>query len=1035
MFMKKKLLMLFLGTFLLAIQVMAQQVTIIGKVSSVEDGEAMPGVSIKIKGTTTAVQTSPMGVYSIKANKGDVLQFIFLGRTTEERTVGNSTTINVALKEDANTLSQVEITTAYGIGRNPKSLGYSAPTVKGDEVTQTGRENFINGLAGRVPGLSVNPTSGDPGASSQIVIRGIVSITGDNSPLMVVDGLPIDNSVMSQTNMAMGGNNRSQDYTNRASDINPADIESYTILKGPEATALYGNLGASGAIVITTKKAKAGKGTVSYNGSLRVETVNNAPEVQTVYSQGDANGVPLGGSFLFFGPKYPEGQKIYDNVASFFEVGTSQKNNLVFEGGKESFTYRWSSEFTNNKGSIPTTQYKRFVTSLASTAAISNAIKLTTRFSYTNAYNKKANKGVQGYLMGLLRFPSRYDVNNWIDPLGNRVLTTGTIYNETDNPFWDVNKNTSDDRTNAFLANSTITIRPNKWLNITGILGTNISNTDGLNVYHAQSFSGSGSVTVPRGGVVNTYQQLNKRFDGSLTVSAKHNFGKFNNTYIVGANFSDVNNTTNSARGQNMFDPNFYTINNTLPTTQSAKLYIGRYRNAGVFGQAILGYQQLLYLTLSGRVDAASRLLPNDPYFAYPSASLAFNYTELKFLKQFSWLSDGKLRGSYGITGKEPSRLYALGTRLVTTTNTGGGFSYDAANGGNPDLVPEQTKEFEVGLDASFLKNRIGFDFTYYEKQSHKQIISPRISYGTGQIIKIMNGGDVSNKGFEIQMKGSPIRTNNFSWDITVNYSRNRGRVNTIAEDLPEAYDSDTWVADGVRGAVYPGSSLLALGGWVNERNDNGDILISPTTGLPILKNSTDYYPIADRAPNFLTGFVNSITYKNLTVSFLLDLRIGGDVYNQTQYELYRRGLSTKTLDREQPRIIKGILKDGLENSATPTINTIMITPYTNSNYYTSTTGSIAPEQFVEKNINALRLRDITVGYDLPTKLISRTKFISSLGFYVTLTDVFLITNYSGMDPDGNANNPSLGGAGGYGIDYGTMGRPLGVNMGLRIKV
>lgn len=1033
--MKQKLLMLLMGAFLFVLQAVAQQVTISGKVTSAEDGQPIPGATVRIKGTTSAVQTNVAGVYSIKANKGTTLQFVFLGTVTQERTIGDATTINVALKEDANSLKEVTVTTAYNVERDKKSIGYSLSKVDGDEVTQTGRENFVNGLAGRVPGLAINPTSGDPGASSQIVLRGIVSLSGDNQPLMVVDGVPIDNTVVNQMNTTIQGNNRNQDYTNRASDINPADIESYTILKGPEATALYGNLGANGAIVITTKKAKAGKASVSYNGSLRIETVNRAPEVQQVYSQGDANGIFLGGSTSYFGPKYSPGLQIYDNIGSFFRTGTAQKNNLVFEGGKESFTYRWSSEYVNNQGSIPNTEYKRFVTSLAGQAALSDAIKLTTRFSYTNAYNRKANKGLGGYLMGLLLYPSRYDINNWIDPLGNRVLTTGTIYTETDSPLWDVNKNLADDRTNSFLLNTNVTIKPNKWLNVTAIFGANVSSTDGKLVYHAQSYYGSGSSTANRGGVINTYNQFNKTFDGSLTASARHKFGKFNNTYIIGANASDVNLTTNSARGQNMYDPNFYSINNTLPTTQSARLATSRRRNAGVFAQAILGYEQLLYLTLSGRVDAASRMLPNNPYFAYPSASLAFNFSELEAVKKLEWLSSGKLRSSFGITGKEPYRYYALAPKLVANTTSGGGFSYDIAAGPNPDLVPEKTIDFEVGTELGFLKDRISVDFTYYQRESRDQIIAPRLSYGTGSVIRILNGGSVKNKGVEVQLKGSPLRKKDFNWDMTFNFTHNKGIVNTIAEELPEYYDSDTWIANGARGSTIPGKSTLAIGGWVNEKNNRGDLLINPSTGTPVLKSSSEFEYLGDRAPKFTLGYLNSFRYKNLTLSFLLDLRVGGDVYNQTEYELYRRGLSIKTLDREQPRIIKGVLKDGLENTANPTINNIMITPYTYSNYYSSTTGSIAPEQFLEKNIKTLRLRDVTIAYELPQKLAAKTGFITAVSLYVTFTDLFLITNYTGIDPDVNGNNPATGGAGGYGIDYGSMGRPRGVNMGLRIRL
>lgn len=1011
------------------------QVTVTGRVTSAEDGTPIPGASVKIKATTTAVQTSPMGVYSIKAKAGDVLQFIYLGRTTEERTVGAATTINVALKEDANSLNEVTITTAYNVERDKKSIGYSLTKVDGDEVSQTGRENFVNGLAGRVPGLSINPTSGDPGASSQVVLRGINSLSGDNQPLMVVDGVPIDNSVVNQINTTIQGTNRNSDYTNRASDINPADIESYVILKGPEATALYGNLGANGAIVITTKKAKAGKASVSYNGSLRIERVNNAPQVQQVYSQGDANGVFLGGSTLYFGPKYFGVTKIYDNVGSFFQTGTAQKNNLIFEGGKESFTYRWSTEYTDNKGTIPTTQYKRFVTSLAGQAALSPAVKLTTRFSYTNAYNKKANKGLAGYLMNLLLYPSRYDINNWIDDKGNRVLTTGNIYTEFDNPLWEVNKNLADDRTNSFLLNTNLTIKPTKWLNITGILGANIINTDGNLVYHTQSYSGSGSAATPRGGVINVYENTIRQYEASLVATAKHKVKDFNFTYVLGLNGTDYNNTTNSARGQNMYDPDFYSINNTLPTTQSAYLAIFRRRNAGAFVQAITGYKSLVYLTLSARADAASRMMPNNPYFAYPSASMAFNFSELDAVKKLDWLSSGKLRGSYGQTGKEPSKYYALATRLGTVTTSGGGFKYDLAAGGNPELVPEKTIDYEFGTELGFLKDRISLDFTYYNRESRGQIISPRTSYGSGSVIRIMNGGSVVNHGIEVQLKGSPFRRKDFDWNMTMNFTQNRGMVYTIAEDLPEYYNSDTWIANGARASASPGRSTYALGGWVNLKNNNGDLIISPTTGLPILKSSSEFEYLGDRAPKFTLGYLNSFRYKNFNLSFLLDLRVGGDVYNQTEYELYRRGLSVKTLDRETPRIIKGVLQDGLENSATPTVNNIMITPYLYSNYYTNTTGGIAPEQFFERDINTLRLRDVTLSYDLPASLASKSRFLSSAGLYVTFTDLFLITNYSGTDPDVNGNTPATGGAGGYGIDYGSMGRPLGVNIGLRIKL
>ncbi|HVG42733.1 MAG TPA: carboxypeptidase-like regulatory domain-containing protein, partial [Chitinophagaceae bacterium] len=286
-------------------QIFAQERTITGKVLSGEGNTPLGGVTIIVKGSNRSTLTDASGNFTIAARNTDVLQFTYVGFAPYEVRVGETTNLSITLQTQQGQLGEV-VVTAYGINRNRKSLGYSTPTVQGDEVSQTQRENFIQGLAGRVPGLSVNATSGNPGASQQIVLRGIVSLEGDNSPLIVVDGLPIDNSIFHQSAMVSSGTNRNNDYSNRSLDINPADIESYTILKGPEATALYGNLGASGAIVITTKKAKAGRGSVTYNNSFRWEQQTRFPEVQQVYSQGVSNGVYSGATRNYFGPKYAD---------------------------------------------------------------------------------------------------------------------------------------------------------------------------------------------------------------------------------------------------------------------------------------------------------------------------------------------------------------------------------------------------------------------------------------------------------------------------------------------------------------------------------------------------------------------------------------------------------------------------------------------------------------------------------------------------------------------------------------------------------
>jgi ferric enterobactin receptor len=1035
--MQKQLLSFILGFILLAAQAMAQQRAITGTVTDAVDGSPLPGVTVKIKASTAATTTTGQGRYTINASTGQVLMFSYIGYKAQEVTVTAGGTVDVKLRVDATALNEVVVTTAYGISRDKRSLGYSAPVVKGSDVAETQRNDFFGGLQGRVPGLSINSTNGNPGASAQIVLRGFVSISGDNNALIVMDGVPINNTTLNQTReLVSGAANRDQDYSNRAIDINPNDIETYTVLKGPEATALYGSAGASGAILITTKKGKAGRASISYNNSFRVEHLNKFPEQQTKYNSGTV-GVYNPVSVEFNGPAFVPGTQLYDNIDAFFQNGFTQKHNLTFEGGTEKFTYRWSNEYSDTRGTIPTTTYKRFSSRLTGTAEISSLLRMTTTFNYINSTNDKVNKGPNGFLLSLYRFNPSFDINNYEDAKGNRVLHTSSIFGEYDNPLWEVNKNKNNDKTNRILANTNFDFTPLKWLKFNAILGLDVASTNGLSAYHAQSYRGSGSASAPTGGRILTYDRLDRIFNGSFTASAKQKTGDFNATYILGATFNDFNSSTNSQQGQNMYDPNFYSINNTLPTTHRVLNYINRYRTVGAFAQAVLGYKSLLYLTLSGRIDGASKLMDpinyedSKPFFAYPAISTAFNFTDLDFFKNhLPWLNSGKLTASYAITGKEPWREYSLGTNYVGATTTGGGYalSYYA---GNPNLRPERSKNFEIGTELQFFNNRLGVQFDYYRLRSEDQIINPRLSYGGGFVLELINGGTVLNRGIESQITGGIIRKKNFNWDVTTNFTLNRGVVISLADELPELYESDSWVSPSARSAVHPGASTAAISGTRFERNIKGDLLLSPLTGLPTTTD-TRYYPIGDRNPKFTLGLINKFRYKNFNLSFLWDLRYGGDVYNATEYEAYKQGTSLKTLDRETPRVITGVLKDGLENTANPTRNTISVTPYYSPAYYTA---NISPEMFIERNIKALRLRDVSFGYDFPKSTIARLKYIQSLGVFATITDAVLFTNYTGSDPETNANSTGVGGIGGYGIDYGNVGKPIGFNLGLRVRL
>lgn len=997
----------------------------------------LAGVTVSIVGKSVSVQTDENGIYSINATTGDKLRFTNVGHVQREIEV-TSNTLNVMMQVDDKAIDEV-VVTAFGIERDRKSLGYSTPKVTGEEVAETQREAFFNGLQGRVPGLTVNSSNGLPGASAQIVLRGFVSISGDNNALIVIDGVPVDNSTVNEGDMTGDRNgvrtNRENDYSNRAIDINPEDIESYVIMKGAEATAMFGSMGAGGAILITTKKGKAGTTSVTYNYSGRIEKPYRYPERQYIYAQG-TNGVYTATSTYALGPKYNPDEYLYkDNTKNFFRTGFNHKHNVVIEGGSsEGLTYRWSNEYSNNHGVVPNTNYRRVTSRLTGTAPIRKDLSVSTNVTYINSHNDKANKGDVGYLMTLLRFNPRWDVREWIDEGGNRVLHSSTIFGEIDNPFWDAYKNNAYDDVNRIMGNSTFTYKPLNWLTMTGTLGLDYSFTDGFKIYHGQSYSGSGSASDPDLGEIYIYNRRARILSGQFAARARHEFAdkKFSIAANLSANVYDYNYITDSQYGRKMYDPEFNNINNTDPEERMGRNYIDRKRNVGSSLQAILGYKDILFLTLTGRVDASSRLMPNNAVYAYPAGSLAFNFSEFDYVRDnYKWLNYGKLRFSIARTGKEPFRSYATRSNLMLQTSSGGGFAYDVT-GGNPHLKIETTEDMEGGLELEMFKNRLTFDFTYYRRRSIDQIFSPRLSYATGFILRTMNGGVVEGNGVEIQTRINTIKKEDFNWDITLNYTQQRSIVKSLAKDLPETYDSDTWLTGGVRSAVFPGKSIGSISATQFERNERGDILIDPANGLPVVPTDTKYGYVGDRIPKFMLGVINKFRYKRATLNFLWDTRVGGDVYNLLDYRLYTLGLSSQTLNREEPRVVKGVLKDGLENTDNPTPNSIAVTPYYASTYFYS---AVTGEKFVEKDIWTIRLRDITLSYDLPTSITRRIGSKTALSVFCTATDVVLFTNYTGLDPESNSNTPGLGGIGGFGIDYGNMTRPIGVNFGLRLKL
>jgi TonB-linked SusC/RagA family outer membrane protein len=1038
--MKKRMLFVLTSLFVVAAQVFAQQQTVTGKVTS-EQGAALSGVTVTLKGTTTRAVTNAEGNFSIVAQPGQTLQFRVLGKTPQERVIGSNGVVDVSLNTVATQLNAV-VVTALGQTTAQRALGTAQQTVQGQDIASAQRENFVNSLQGRIAGVDVVSSSGVPGASSSIVIRGISSISSSNQPLMILDGLPMDNRTMSTGVLASDNNatsafsNRSVDFTNRAADLNPEDIESITVLKGPEAAALYGIDAANGAIVITTKRGKQGGG-LQYSNSFRFEKTGAKPELQKVWGPSGILTSPfaLTNTFAYFGAPYPAGTKFYDNIDGFLRTGKTATNNFAFSGATndDRINYRLATSFDRQDGVVPTSDYSRVNVTGASQAQITPWLNTDLSMGYSYSTNDQVYKGEIGPLMGLMTWPQTDDATNYLTPAGTRrrIITIGpnlpgvanlAAGTEVDNPYFNAFKNQINSKNNRIIANVGITLTPVSWANLKSNIGTDAYTNSNLLLRNPESVVGANfnglldlADLIQKNTNIQTLLNFNShQLTNSLSISG-----------LLGNSISDYKATTDAATGRDFLDPNFVSINNTNQRT--SKTTIEQRRLIGAFGQMTLNWKDYLFLNATGRNDWTSTIPTARNSFFYPSFSSSFVFSDaFPSVRRFM---TGKVRAAVASVGKD-ARPYAYRPALQYKTTSYGGYGYDFW-GPNLALKPEFARSREFGVELSFLQDRLGLDATVYRKQTLDQIVNDiRGSYGTGFILFNLNGATTRNKGVELTLRGTPVQRSAFQWDFQANYAHARGIVVSLPHALPESYVSDTWLYGNVRNGTMPGLSTMSLTGLFYLRDTVkgspafGQLLIDPSTGLPI-RSSSFVDNGYDRQPKYTIGLSNTLRYNKLSLDFLIDMRRGGDIFNATEHYLTARGLSTETLDRDQPRVIRGVLRDGKEGSANPTINNIVVVPSVQTDYYRL----ISEELFIEKNINWVRLRDIQLSYQMPTGFLGT----HNASVFVKGTDLALWTNYKGLDPIVNGNSAAVGGSGGTGIDFGNFPIPRGVNFGVRM--
>ena len=988
-------LLLVLGFCLISHPTFAQNKTITGKVADI-NGEAIIGASIKVAGTNQGTITDANGFYSLSATPKTKLLISFIGYKAVEEVVGNRSVINVSLQEDAKMLQETVVIGEFGVKRAARSVGSSIQNVKGSEISESGRENFIDALQGRVAGVNVTASSGSPGASSTVVFRAPTSISGNNNPLYVIDGVPMSNSTFDMNSQwavppATSTTGAQNDFTNRGSDINPNDIESVSILKGAAAAALYGSDASNGAIIITTKKGKSGQSRVTYSNNIKFDQVNRIPVIQTMYDQGSYGTTNYDNSRKFGAP-YAAGTKLYDNIGSLFQTGVSQQHNI----------------------------------SLAGTLKVGKWLSLNASMQYVNSTNNKLAKGAGGILDMAMIWPITDNMKTYLAPDGISMKSP-TNYQDLDilNPYFDMNRNKRYDVTDRFISVMNVTITPVKDFEIRALVGWDASASTYITSINPQFTSSAiKSGSYDQSNVIESDPTIN------LLASYSKKINKFDFSISGGYNQQETGSKTLAVHGANFFVQDLQSINNCDPTT-IVNIDATRIRRIqAVFGSFMASYDNLAFLTIRGRNDWSSTLpVANNSYF-YPAADFSFMVSELPFLKKYSdtW-NYLKLRGSVAQVGKDAPPL-SIQPTLALQTTTGAGYAY-GFTGPNTALKPEMDNSWEVGVEGRLFDNRLSFDWAYYNTESKDQIITGfRMSYATGFVLNNRNMGSFKTNGTEFLVSYDFIKNRDWVFNFGVNGSRNWSKVLSLPPGVTEYYNSATWVSGNLRNGIMVGSPITTITGNDYQRNKKGQILIDPTSGMPLVSNT--FSVLGDREAKLNFGFTASLKYKNFALSCLMSGKLGTQVVNGTQRIMMANGSSSKSVAQRTMGavVFKGVLNDGKQNSSNPTTSNIAVNLGSLLNGYTG-----YDPDWIEKDINYLNMSEIRLSYNFDKKLLSRLSgnLVSALSIYAAGTDLFVLTNYSGIDPAGNGTSSAVGGTGGVGFDMLSIGAPRGLSCGLNI--
>ncbi len=961
-----------------SVQAEQQKKTVKGKVTD-ENGEAIPGVSVLVKGTTVGTITNFDGVYSLDVPAdARTLTFSFVGMKSQDTDIAGKTEINISLVSETIGVDEV-VVTALGIQRDKKTLTYSSQQVSGDEMLKAKDINFMSSLSGKSAGLEIKKSVSGAGGSTRTVLRGSKSLSQLSEPLYVIDGIPMVNRKGGQSGM-WGGT----DEGDGLSQINSEDIESISILKGSNAAVLYGSQGANGVVIITTKKGKEGKTNVSFSSSTIMESIIATPELQ--FNYGSVGGAKESWS-------YTKGDYANNYVKDFFQTGTNLVNTVAISGGNAKTTAYFSYGNTSATGVIKNNEYqKNNVTFQQSTKLLDD--KLTIRSNVMLTSEKAENRNTAGYylnpLTGLYFFPRDRDFASYKDSY--QTFSTARNMNlqnwfvndhHQSNPYWLINNQPKTDLTKRVIASVSAEYEISKTVKFQ----TRASYDYAEKSYEQKFYAGGNSTNISENGrwSYKKYNDMLMYTDGIFTYQDK--FGDFSLNGVLGASYQksvygngvSVDNGTNS-----LLYPNEFYFQNLPFNVQVQSTYDSEVIKQGAFANAQIGYKEMLFLDLSGRNDWASTLAGtgNDSYF-YPSFGLTGILSQM--IDMPSFISFSKVRVSNATVANEvPFNRIAPSN----TINGGGGIDRNT-QAPFANAKPEMLRTWEVGTDWRFFKGRLGLDFTYYNIKSTNQYLTytPTASQNTGNYTTFFtNAGEIVNKGVEVVVTAVPVRTDNFEWNTSVNFSRNK---NTVVELLPGEPDKyiDFGSSEGYTSRIYTGGSFGDLYGYKFLRNESGQIILDEKTGAPRKTTNVEY--MGNLEPKFSLGWNNSFAYKQFSLNFLINAKIGGKAFSQTEAMLDGYGVSARS-------------GEARDNGGKVAINAIQgTTPVTSidAKLYYTTVGDRngISEAYVYDRTN-IRLTQLAVTYDLDVNKLKLP--IKAASFSVVGNNMFFFYKKAPFDPE-----------------------------------